>query len=91
METFKRYERRIRKLEKKALALTDKAMTGPDGLKAVMDEIGQFDHKSGSIVDVMQAIADRVIAPAGVRYLAIEGQFAGSASLVPVGACRLTN
>lgn len=91
METFKQFERRIKKLEKKALAMTDKAMAGPAGLKAVMEEIGQLDIKSGSRVDVMQAIADRIIAPAGIRYLAIEWPIAGMASLLPVGATRPMN
>lgn len=91
METFKQYERRIKKLEKKVLAMTDKAMTDQAGLKAVMEEIGQLNIKSGSRVDVMQAIADRVIAPAGIRYLAIDGPIAGMASLVPVGATRPMN
>ena len=91
METFKQFERRIKKLEKKALVLTDKAMTGPAGLKAVMEEIGQLNTKSGSRVDVMQAIADRVIAPVGIRYLAVEGPIAGMASLIPVGLTRPMN
>jgi hypothetical protein len=46
METFKQFDRRIKKLEKKVLALTDKAMTGQSGLKVVMEEIGQLNIKA---------------------------------------------
>lgn len=91
METFKQFDRRIKKLEKKVLALTDKAMTGQSGLKVVMEEIGQLNIKSGSRVDVMQAIADRVIAPSGIRYLAVDGPLAGMAILIPIGATKPHN
>ena len=91
MEMFKQFERRIKKLENKVLALTDKAMTGHEGLNAVMEEIGKLNIKSGSRVDVMQAIANRVIAPSGIRYLAVEGPLAGMAGLIPIGATKPHN
>ncbi len=84
METFKQFERRIKKLEKRTIELTDIAMSGNDGLASVMQEIGKFDIKVGSKAEVMQSIADRVIAPHGVRYLAVEGPLLGMVLLIPI-------
>ena len=88
METFKQYKKRINGLIKKVQTLADKALPGPDGMSFVVSEIGEIHTKTGSKVEVMQVISDRIMDSVGMHCLAIEDKHTGNISLIPVCAFR---
>lgn len=71
METRKQFEKRVKNLERKVYALADKAMSSHAGLAEVEKEIG-CSLQSGSKAVVMQALADKLLLPIGLRYVVVD-------------------
>lgn len=88
METRKQFEKKVKKLESMVVALTNKATSSEAGMREVIAELG--DIRSGSKAEVMQAIADKLLLPIGLRYLVVE-VFADDCRLQLVGATRPLN